>query len=119
MDSKVTLEWCMQDECEKVKSRETRDKIQKDRMNFANELTAKGHECIFYMESYPGQIGWCHQTPCSKAKKTTEQTMHEENADLEQFAEKLRLDGHTCVSIGETFPIKVFWCETEPCSHQK
>ena len=31
------------------------------------KLEEQGHTCIYYMESYPRQLGWCQQTPCKES----------------------------------------------------
>ena len=56
--------WCCKDYCSSVKIRNDMDKRNDEAMNFAKELKDKGHNCIYYMESYPVQIGWCRQNIC-------------------------------------------------------
>jgi len=51
-----------------------------ERMEYARSLIDKGHKCVFYMESYPVQIGWCNQNPCIKRKKTDDMKQSNQEA---------------------------------------
>ena len=62
------LDWCMQDECKTIKERKLTKDEHDRQMDFAGKLVSEGHECISYKETIPVQIGWCHQTPCTKSK---------------------------------------------------
>jgi hypothetical protein len=59
------MSWCQQDECEDVKRYASMEKRQKDAENFAQNLIKKGHKCVYYMDSYPVQIGWCNNDLCT------------------------------------------------------
>ena len=47
------------------------------RVAFASELREKGHKCVFIMESYPPQIGWCRQEICRDIDKNDENNENE------------------------------------------
>lgn len=121
------LDWCMKDECEEKKAREHMRKLDNEEMAFEQKLRDEGHKCISHMESYPVQIDWCHETPCSKLtvkevkedefqSNDVQKSMKERNEEQKAFAKSLSANGHTCVSIGERYPIYVGWCHQTPCT---
>jgi hypothetical protein len=58
------LEWCCNDECLEVQKNNQMKKRNDENEKFAEELIKNGHTCVYYMESYPVQIGWCRQEQC-------------------------------------------------------
>ena len=67
--SKGKLDWCNIDECEDVKMRLDMEKRQKQQEEFARRLIENGHKCVYYMESYPVQVGWCGKEKCTFIEK--------------------------------------------------
>src|SRR3989338_185391 len=45
-----------------------REERNKTAMEFAENLIKNGHNCVFYLMSYPVQIQWCHKDVCEHAK---------------------------------------------------
>lgn len=37
------------------------------------------------------------------------------NQEAHEHARKLAAEGHTCIRIMESYPIKVGWCQSTPC----
>ena len=92
-----------------------RDVIDRQRMNFANQLRNEGHKCIEILESNPCQIRWCGNTNCLLSKnKYNNQYNEDEEYKLYHI---LLSKGHRCVKILESYPIQVEWCGQEMCKH--
>ena len=60
-----------------------------------NFLTQKGHTCQIYIHSTK-TLNWCCQDVCENLIK--EQNMKKRNNESLEFAEKLKNQGHKCVS---------------------
>lgn len=73
-------------------------------------LNKEGHICA----KYNGKtLKWCCQNIC--ADKFSLQNMELRNDKEEQFAQKLKSQGHKCVIIMECYPIRVSWCQQNIC----
>ncbi len=44
-------------------------KQQKQQEEFAQNLIKNGHKCVYFMESYNVQIGWCGNEICTSKDK--------------------------------------------------
>jgi hypothetical protein len=49
-----------------------------------NKLVSEGHTCVCFRESFPPQICWCEQTPCSRSGVTKP---NDSNIDLPEDAQ--------------------------------
>uniref|UniRef100_A0A6G6ACS9 Uncharacterized protein n=1 Tax=Borely moumouvirus TaxID=2712067 RepID=A0A6G6ACS9_9VIRU len=58
------FEWCMKDICEEKLMIEDMARRQAEEDAFVEKLVREGHTCIYIMESYPSQTGWCEQKVC-------------------------------------------------------
>jgi hypothetical protein len=80
-----------------------------------NFIKSKGHTCC-YIHHVTKQIEWCHSDVCEGPQ------YHEKNKQLKieqmnrvvEFAD-LKRNGHSCMKVLNTYPIKVEWCERSPC----
>ena len=87
------------------------------------QLTKKGHNCVVYLESYPVQLSWCHNTLKCDKLTLKEQTKEEKediikkdklNKSIQAFSENIKSQGHKCVSLINTIPY-VEWCQQKIC----
>jgi hypothetical protein len=62
------FEWCGKDICPSKLIWDDMDKRQAEEMAFAKKLESEGHTCVYYMESYPVQIGWCDSAVCTRPR---------------------------------------------------
>ncbi|AGC01567.1 hypothetical protein H012_gp899 [Acanthamoeba polyphaga moumouvirus] len=58
------FKWCMQDVCKDKLMYEDMKRRQAEEDAFVEKLRYEGHTCIYIMESYPSQTGWCRQKIC-------------------------------------------------------
>jgi len=87
---------------------------------FVKKLTGEGHTCISIMESYPSKTSWCEQTPCINSKKDPMyDDMEERQAEEDALVKKLESEGHTCISILQSYPTQMNWREQTPCKNLK
>jgi hypothetical protein len=127
--------WCGLDDCPKTKMYEDMHRRQKEQEALVDRLREEGHRCISIAESYPMQVMWCHQTPCTGPEKhecsepacdlmDCDSSSEDEDvfADMDQrdseqkaFADRLVSEGHKCVTIAESYPCRVSWCESTVC----
>jgi len=56
--------WCKKDICTTTLAQVNMNQRQSKEQIFKAKLLAEGHKCVYEMESFPVQIGWCGQTPC-------------------------------------------------------
>lgn len=94
--------------------------------DFARQLIQDGHTCVHLRFGPPFSFDWCTQIPCTgqtqgapipqKPQLTNEQKRVKDE-EGKAFVQQLRQNGHTCVSIGESFPISYSWCFQTPCSN--
>jgi hypothetical protein len=66
------FKWCEKDVCPDKLMRDDMVMRDNEAMAFAKNLEAQGHTCVYYMESYPVQIGWCNNTICTHSSNTAE-----------------------------------------------
>jgi hypothetical protein len=83
--------------------------IVKDVIEF---LRSKGHTCPFYNLSEQ-KLKWCHQDHCQDVQQR--QDVNKRLKKQDDFLEKLKNQGHTCIELSERMPAKIRWCEQERC----
>jgi hypothetical protein len=132
-----------------TESEDDMDQEDQEAEDFGTKLEKAGHTCVEYLESYPVQISWCQQTPCTHREKATQLNRSEtdtetdtetdsetdseeseddtetrssmaERNDMEmEFGDKLIKEGHTCVRHLESYPVQISWCRGTPCKNNK
>lgn len=76
-------------------------------------LQDKGHNCMRIIGLNNHIFEWCQKDECPSSKMRTK--MNTINEERMAFVEELKLQGHKCVKILESFPVQVRWCEHIPC----
>lgn len=51
--------------------------------------------------------------------ETFEEEAHKQNIESEKFYEKLKKEGHTCISKPEIYPMKIEWCGQSQCKNNE
>jgi len=101
------------------------EQITKQVHNKGEQLIQKGHICVTYLESYPPQLSWCHNTIKCEELTLREQTKEEKEEiikkrkikeSIEAFTENLKKQGHKCISHIDTSPY-VEWCQHKTCAY--
>lgn len=83
----------------------------------ADFLKQKGHCCVSIVGWDDHKFDWCQKDECEKAK--IRKAMRHEQDTQEAFIKHLEDTGHTCISIGERYPVCVHWCNQPTCTNQK
>ena len=78
-------------------------------------MKAKGHSCMTISGMTEHKFEWCQKEICPETQILND--MRRRNDEQEALIFKLKNGGHVCISIKESYPIQVGWCQETPCKH--
>lgn len=77
-------------------------------------LKSKGHICAMY-NMQNKTLEWCNQDKCRESEVYL--SMETRQKQQEELVKKLEKKGHKCISIMESYPMQVSWCNKTPCEN--